>query len=111
MSQISLTLHSIPKPNLKLISKVILLAEGLDLLTTFTGLLLFPQLRESNPMLVSFGSWLPTLLAKIVATVIVVIVIERVGKWSRLVWIVPTIALLPVFWNILTMLAEIIVRV
>jgi hypothetical protein len=111
MSQISLTLQSIPKPNLKPISKVILIAEGLDLLTTFAGLLFFPQLWESNPMLVSFGSWLPTVLAKIAATIIIVIVIERVEKWPRLVWIVPTIAVLPVFWNIVCMLAEIVVRV
>lgn len=110
MSQISLSLPPIRKPALKPISIVILIAEGLDLLTTFAGLLFFPQLSETNPMVVLLGGWLPTILAKIAATIIVVLIIERVGKWPRLIWIIPSIAVLPVFWNIICMLAEIAFR-
>ena len=110
MTQISLSLRSIQKLELKPISKVVIVAESLDLLTTFTGLLFFPQLWETNPMLSSMGGWLPTVLAKIAATLVVVIVIERVGKWPRLIWLVPCIAAFPVLWNIINMLAEIAAR-
>jgi hypothetical protein len=84
---------------MKTISKVIIIAEGLDLLTTFVGLTFFPILRETNPLIVN--GWTTTVLTKIAATVIIVIVVERVGKWPKLIWIVPIIALLPTFWNLL----------
>jgi len=109
MSQISQSLHSISRLELKPISKLVIIAESLDLLTTFTGLLFFPQLWETNSMLVLLGGWLPFILVKIAATIAVVIIIERVEKWPGLVWIIPCIAALPVVWNIICMLAEVTV--
>jgi hypothetical protein len=110
MAQISLIPHPISKTALKPISKILLFAEGLDLLTTFAGLLFFPQLWEANPMLKLPGGWSTMILVKIAATLFVVIIFERVPKWSRMVWIVPCIAAIPVVWNIINMLAEIAIR-
>ncbi|OGO31679.1 MAG: hypothetical protein A2Z16_10070 [Chloroflexi bacterium RBG_16_54_18] len=91
------------------ISKALVVAESLDLLTTASGLLLFPQIAEANPMLVTMGGWLPLLVSKFLATLFVVFVFERITKWSVLVWVVPSIATLPVIWNIFCILAEALV--
>lgn len=87
-------------------SKALLAAECLDLLTTIAGLWMFPQIIEVNPLLVSLGGWIPLLIFKAAATLLIVYVFERYSRWSNLVWIVPTIAILPVFWNIICILAE-----
>lgn len=113
MAQQKLALYPVVKPlarpQLKTISKVVILAEALDVLTTFTGITFFPQMWETNPLPGFIGGWLPTVFAKILATFLVVLVLERVEKWPRLVWLVPIIAGLPVFWNSLCILAELMI--
>lgn len=86
-----------------------MIAELLDLLTTAAGLWLFPQIAEANPMLVAMGGWLPLLVSKFLATLFVVFVFEKIAKWSLFVWVVPSIATLPVIWNIFCILAEALV--
>ncbi len=94
---------------LRPISKALVVAESLDLLTTAAGLWLFPQIAEANPMLVTMGGWLPLLVSKFLATLFVVFIFEKMAKWSLLVWVVPSIATLPVIWNIFCILAEALV--
>lgn len=91
---------------LRPISKALILAELLDLLTTSVGIWMFPQISEANPMLMELGGWLPLLVTKLLATLFVVYILERIEKWSFLVWVVPLIAVLPVIWNIICILAE-----
>ena len=102
-------IQSILSLRLRPFSKVLVIAELLDLLTTATGLWLFPQIAEANPMFGTMGGWLPLLVSKFVATLFVVFIFEKIGKWSLLVWVVPSIAILPVIWNIFTILAEALV--
>jgi hypothetical protein len=94
---------------LRPISKALVVAESLDLLTTAAGLSLYPQIAEANPMLATMGGWLPLLVSKFLATLFVVFVFERMSKWSVLVWVVPSIATLPVIWNIFCILTEALV--
>lgn len=94
---------------LRPISKALVIAEVLDLMTTATGLWIFPQITEANPMLATMGGWLPLLASKFLATLFVVYVFEKIGRWSALVWVVPSIATLPVIWNIFCILSEALV--
>jgi hypothetical protein len=91
---------------LRPISQVLILAETLDIITTYAGLLLYPQLWEANPLAGSLGGLLGATLLKIGITLVVVLVLERVPRWPRLVWIIPTVAALPVFWNLANILVE-----
>lgn len=94
-------------PSRKRISQVFITAEIMDIATTFLGLLAFPQMWEHNPLLAVLGGWLGTLAAKAAATVLVVIALERCKNLPRLAWIVPGVALAPVIWNIIGILAEV----
>jgi hypothetical protein len=98
--------NAIGRPGLKTISKAVIAAEILDILITFAGLILFPQMWEANFLLAIFGGWMPLVLFKALATAAVVIVLEMVDKWPRLVIVVPLTAAVPVFWNLLCILAE-----
>ena len=97
------------KLQLKPISWAVLIAEALDLATTFGGFLIFPQMWEANPLPGLIGGWSMTILFKIAATLVVVAVLERVERWPRPVWIVPLAASLPVAWNLFSILAEVYV--
>lgn len=91
---------------LKPVTKTLLLYEELDIFTTLGGLTLFPEIVETNPLPGMVGGMLPTFFLKIVATLFIVIVLERVKNWPKLIYVVPTIAALPVFWNILVILTQ-----
>lgn len=97
------------KFQLKPVSWALILAEGLDLATTFAGFLLFPQMWEANPIQGLLGGWGLTILAKITATLLVVIILEKVERWPRAVWLIPLTAALPVMWNTFSILAELMV--
>jgi hypothetical protein len=94
---------------LKPISWAVLIAETLDLATTFGSFVFFPQMWEANPLHGVFGGWNLTIFIKIAATLIVIATLERVDRWPRPVWIVPLAASLPVVWNLLSILAEVFV--
>jgi hypothetical protein len=97
---------SLSLKRLKPISRALLIAETLDVLTTFAGFYLAPQMWEANPMLAALGGWAQLLLAKVAAVLLVVFVLERVRSWPRLAWIIPLVAALPVAWNALALLVE-----
>lgn len=91
---------------LKPITKTLLLYEELDVFTTLSGLTFFPEIVETNPLPGVVGGMLPTIFLKVIATTLAVIILERVKNWPKLVYIVPTIAALPVFWNILVIVTQ-----
>jgi hypothetical protein len=94
------------KFQLKPVSWAVIMAEGLDLATTFGAFSVFPQMWEANPVHGLLGSWGLTILAKMTATLLVVIILEKVERWPRPVWLVPMTAGLPVIWNLASILAE-----
>jgi hypothetical protein len=98
------------KRTLKPVSRVIILAEALDVLTTFAGVFVFPQMWETNPLKLMLGGWIPVILLKIIATLCMIAILERVEKWPRLVWVVPSLAFLPVMVNSISILAEILAQ-
>lgn len=108
MAQRSLVLSRIVPVGLKPVSKVFLAAEALDVLTTFVGLSLHPQMWEANPVAGVLGGMLPATLLKLLVTLAVVYVIERVESWPRLIWAVPLMASAPVLWNLFSISAEFI---
>lgn len=91
---------------LKPVTKTLLLYEGLDILTTLSGLTLFPEIIEANPLPGMVGGMAPTILLKVIAILFIAVVLERVQNWPKLIYLVPTIAALPVFWNILVILTQ-----
>ena len=95
---------------LKLVSRALLYAEVLDVTTTLGGIGLMPQLWEANPLYTLLGGWGATLLAKVLATLVVVLVLELVDEWPALVGVVPLAATLPGLWNLAAILAEIFAR-
>lgn len=109
MTQFRTTDTPFKKLSLKPVSEAVLVAECLDMLTTFSGFLVFPQMWEANPLRMALGGWVPLLLAKLLATLVVVLILERIEKWPRPVWIIPAAAALPVVWNLISMLAELVV--
>jgi hypothetical protein len=105
----TLSLHlNLEKFSLKPVNRAFIAAEGLDLLTTFMGSFVFPQMWEANPMKLMLGGWIPLILAKIIATILVVTILQRVQKWPALVWIIPTAAFLPALWNMICILFELV---
>jgi len=95
---------------LKPLSKAVFLAEMLDLAMTLWAIYLMPQLWESNPMQASLGGWGQTIMVKLAATGLIVFTLERVKKWPPLVQLVPLAAALPVIWNVVIILAELITK-
>jgi hypothetical protein len=91
---------------LRPISQALILAETFDIFTTYLGLLLIPQLWEANPLAGILGGLFGATLFKIGVTLGAVLVLERVPRWPRLVWVIPGVAALPVFWNLANILAE-----
>ncbi|HEX7976219.1 MAG TPA: hypothetical protein VF498_17550 [Anaerolineales bacterium] len=110
MHQQAITFQTRLKPLLLSVSWALLAAEGLDMLSTFVGTTLFPQMWETNPLPAQLGGWIPTILAKVVATALVILILERIEKWPKQVWIIPWVALLPAAWNVINMFAELIAR-
>jgi hypothetical protein len=100
--------NNVVRLRLKPISIFLIVAEILDLMTTLQGFRWFPQLWESNPLAGLYGGMTTAILAKVLVTLCVVFIFERVDKWPRLVWLVPAVAWLPVLWNILVIWAEFI---
>ena len=99
------------KSRLKSVSVAVLGAELLDIATTFLGLLMFPQVTEANPLASFFGGMMGTVLFKIAVVLFVILILEKVEKWPRVVWVVPITAALAVVWNLVIILAELIVPV
>lgn len=97
-----------PRNNLKTVSWAVIIAETLDMATTFGAFLFLPQMWEANPVQGWIGGWDVTILAKLVATLLVVWVLERIPRWPRPVWIIPAVAGLPVLWNLVCILAELV---
>lgn len=93
---------------MKPVSRAAMYAQFLDLITTFIGLALFASITEANPVYAFLGGWRAIVLLKLAATGLIVFVLERVDVWPVGVWIVPLITSLPVFWNMLVMMAELI---
>lgn len=91
---------------LKPISQIVILAESLDVLTTLVGISMFSSINEMNPLPGIAGGWIGTLLLKFFAVAVVVFILEKVEKWPKFVWLVPTVAILPVLWNIVIISAE-----
>ncbi len=91
---------------LKPVTKTFLLYEELDIFTTLSGLTFFPEIVETNPLPGIMGGMLPTILLKVVATLFIIVILERVRNWPKLIYLVPTIAALPVFWNILVIVTQ-----
>lgn len=79
------------------ITKVFIAAEVLDLITTFIGLYYIPGVAEGNPL---FKDAMSMIVAKTLATFFVAWMLERYGGRSKIFWIVPIIAMIPVPWNI-----------
>jgi hypothetical protein len=109
MAQISLVVILKGLQKLKPISKFFLAAEALDILTTFVGLSLHPQMWEANPVAGFLGGMAQAALFKLLVTLAVVYVIEKVASWPRLIWAVPLMASVPVVWNLLSISAEFMV--
>jgi hypothetical protein len=91
---------------LKEVSKALLLAQSLDIITTMGGLYLLPQMRETNPLPMMLGGWSQTILFKLVMAMLVVMVLEAVEKWPMVVKIIPIIAILPGVWNLFLIVFE-----
>lgn len=91
---------------LKPVTKTFLLYEELDIFTTLSGLTFFPEIIETNPLPGIMGGMLPIILLKIVATLFIIVILERVKNWPKLIYLVPTMAALPVFWNILVIVTQ-----
>jgi hypothetical protein len=106
MAQRSLTFSGDVPLKLKPVSKVFLAAEALDILTTFIGLSLHPQMWEANPVVGVLGGMVQAALFKLLVTLAVVYVIEKVDSWPRLIWVVPLMASVPVFWNLFSISVE-----
>ena len=104
LSSISMQRISGMKP----VSMAVLCAELLDIVTTFFGLSLFPQMSEANPMASFLGGMPATILVKILVIALVILVLEKVEKWPRIVWIIPITASVAVVWNLVIILAELI---
>lgn len=91
---------------LKPVTKSLLLYEELDIFTTISGLTFFPEIIETNPLPGVMGGMVPIILLKVIATLFMVIILERVKNWPKLIYLVPSIAALPVFWNILVIITQ-----
>lgn len=107
--------------NLHLASKVFVVAEVLDLLTTMVGLLVIPGIWEANPIVGFIGGWFQTVILKSTVVILVVSVVELMrrplkvgkitvfsGRLSKAIWIIPFVAALPVLWNNLVIILELI---
>jgi hypothetical protein len=90
------------KWGLKPVSWLFISAQILDIMTTVVGIEFFGA-QELNPLGFNFG----TLALKVLVSIIVVVGLERFN-FSRLVLVVPVVATLPVAWNALVILAEMI---
>lgn len=98
-----------PGVRLKPVSLALILAELLDVASTFGGLSLYPQVWESNPLPGLMGGLAPVVFSKLLITVGVALVLEKVERWPGLVWAVPLAASLPVVWNLVCIAAEVLV--
>lgn len=77
-------------------TKVFLIAETLDYLTTLVGLFFLDLgLKEVNTIL---NFWV-LLIVKFIAVIFVAWRLDN-WKYSKKIWVVPVIALLPAIWNI-----------
>jgi hypothetical protein len=91
---------------MKRVSKAVIIYEVMDVCTTMGGFSLFPNLMETNPLPGVMGGMLQIILIKMLATFLIVYILESVRSWPKFVYIVPMIAGIPVVWNTLVILAE-----
>jgi hypothetical protein len=92
--------------SLKLCTKILIIAELLDILTTFIGLALFPWMIEINPFLHLFGgSWLALMLYKIILVGIAIFILEKKIAWkTNYIWFIPGFAIFAVISNVVNIL-------
>ena len=82
---------------MKLISKLVILGQGLDMCTTYAGVTYFGCV-EQNPL---FSGNLPALfLYKIFVTIILIFILEIYKSKTKFIWIVPATAIFPGLWNL-----------
>lgn len=82
---------------MKLITKLFVLAQELDILTTLYGIY-FLNCKELNPLGLEMG-----LALKLVGVIIVCFILEKVDVWPPLIWLVPVIPFITVLWNIINL--------
>jgi uncharacterized membrane protein len=97
---------------MKNITKIVIIAEFFDFLTTLIGLNLFPM-HEVNPLFNIFGQNLTILfLFKLIMVLFVVFMLEKHEKWeSKIIWAVPITAIIPVIMNVGSIITEIISKI
>jgi len=90
------------KTKLKGITKTFLIAQGLDIVTTFIGLNLGTEIYESNPMVNKMG-WFVTIPIKFIVILLVCIVFQMLGDKNKLYWWVVIPVIITVILNVLVM--------
>jgi len=88
--------------NLKRVSYWLIIAQFLDILTTFIGVSLM-GLMELNPM----GFTFQIVMLKILITFLVVYVLEH-EKYFKFMWAVPITVLIFPLWNLLNIVLDLI---
>lgn len=86
-------------------SRILIIGETLDLLTTVIGFIVGHI--EGNPLMASAGIAMP--IMKLAGTIFMVYLLERaIGKFDGqkllVMWIFPAIACFPIFWNMIKIL-------
>lgn len=86
------------------------IAEVLDLSITTVGISLVSAVSEAWKTalwLEDILGWNQLLFVKLLVTICVAVVLQLVPFKTRLIWLIPTVASLPVIWNVLVIAAEI----
>lgn len=96
-------IHMLSTLNLKPVSVYFLIIELLDVITTIVGILVFGAI-ELNGLVQQIG-WVNLFIIKILAIGLVFYVIQKFN-FSRKIIIVPIIATLPVLWNLINIIVE-----
>jgi hypothetical protein len=78
-------------------TKVFIVAEVSDVVTTFIGITFVPNVIEGNPL---FPDPATGLVVKIAVTVFIAYMLEIFGGITRWFWVIPIGAFLVVPWNI-----------
>ena len=91
---------------MKIYTKVLIIAELLDILTTFVGLALFPWMIEINPFLTLFGgNMIMLMIFKIILVGIVIFILEKKITWkTKYIWCIPCLPIFAVMSNIFNIL-------
>lgn len=94
---------------IKPVTLFFVMAEVLDVASTTLGRYFFPQMWEAwipANTIAGILSWDGLLVIKMLATLGVAVVLQASSIRTRLVWVVPLIAGLPVIWNGIVITAE-----